>query len=189
MVPKIILIFYCYVRAANLNQNACTTITWFLCKTSYARNHNLFGNLYAIFKRVAPFPMKSILVKSRLPMTKLQICLPLTFPSFLLTHVLNLKPIYFLILSVNSLFFLFISSFQLMRSLHTRSWGPDGIAATIFHCHDAHSSPITTIFNKSLAEGIFTSYWKCSYVPALFQFENQEIRQNNRSTNNVIREL
>lgn len=111
MAPNINLIFHCYVRAANFNQNACTT-TWYLCKTSYARDHNLFGNLYVISKWVAPFPMKAILVKSKLPMTKLQICLPLTFPSYLLTRVLNLKPIYFLILPVNSLFFVICTNFS-----------------------------------------------------------------------------
>jgi len=56
--------------------------------------------------------------------------------------------------------------FSALESLATtRGSDPDGISAIfLYRCRDTLTSPICSIFNKSLAEGRFPSIWKCSRV-------------------------
>ncbi|XP_050066213.1 uncharacterized protein LOC126555315 [Aphis gossypii] len=52
----------------------------------------------------------------------------------------------------------------------TRGSGPDGISAIfLYRCRNHLILPICAIFNKSLAEGIFPSVWKCSRVTPILK--------------------
>jgi len=55
----------------------------------------------------------------------------------------------------------------------TRGSGPDGISAfLLYRCRFILYSPLTIIFSKSLAEGVFPSAWKDSRITHIFKSGN-----------------
>ena len=70
---------------------------------------------------------------------------------------------------------------ELVLSPHKLSSGPDGIPPFLLkHCVCTVTYPLWKLLNLSLCQGVFPSYWKCSYIVPIHKSGDRENVENYR---------